>query len=48
MIDGDRDDTESTSAHSPLTRRWRRLNRGWQALCLGLFVVAVHAAGFTV
>jgi len=42
------DDTASTPVHSPLARRWRQLDRGWQALCLGLLVVAVHAVGFTV
>ncbi|GAB6879086.1 hypothetical protein JCM17823_13600 [Halorubrum gandharaense] len=26
----------------PLVRRWRGLDRGWQALLLGLAVVAVH------
>jgi len=43
----DADDTEPT-AHSALARRWRQLDRGWQALCLGLLVVAVHAVGVTV
>ncbi|MGQ3328830.1 MULTISPECIES: hypothetical protein [Halorubrum] len=30
---------------SPLVDRWTALDRGWQALALGLGVVAVHAAG---
>lgn len=30
---------------SPLADRWLALDRGWQALALGLGVVAVHAAG---
>ncbi|SMO47613.1 hypothetical protein [Halorubrum cibi] len=25
-----------------LARRWRALDRGWQALCLGLAIVFVH------
>jgi hypothetical protein len=29
---------------SPLVDRWTALDRGWQALALGLGVVAVHAA----
>jgi hypothetical protein len=47
MTDRDSDNTEPT-LHSPLARRWRQLDRGWQALCLGLLVVAVHAVGVTV
>ena len=31
---------------SPVTRRWRGLDRGWQALALGFAVVAVSAAVF--
>lgn len=27
-----------------LARRWRALDRGWQALLLGLGIVAVHLA----
>ena len=30
---------------SPLVDRWTALDRGWQALALGLGVVAAHAAG---
>jgi hypothetical protein len=30
---------------SPLVDRWTALDRGWQALALGLGIVAVHAAG---
>ncbi|MFC7188040.1 hypothetical protein [Halorubrum yunnanense] len=30
---------------SPLVDRWLALDRGWQALALGLGVVAAHAAG---
>lgn len=31
-------------ADSPLVDRWTALDRGWQALALGLAVVAVHLA----
>ncbi|WP_164471142.1 hypothetical protein [Halorubrum sp. CSM-61] len=30
---------------SPLVDRWTALDRGWQALALGLGIVAAHAAG---
>ncbi|WP_186313379.1 hypothetical protein [Halorubrum salsamenti] len=30
---------------SPVVDRWTALDRGWQALALGLGIVAVHAAG---
>jgi hypothetical protein len=30
---------------SPLVDRWLALDRGWQALALGLGIVAAHAAG---
>jgi hypothetical protein len=41
-------DAEPSAARSPLARRWLRLDRGWQALCLGLVIVAVHAVVFPV
>lgn len=44
-VDGD---AEPSVARSPLARRWLRLDRGWQALCLGLVIVAVHAVVFSV
>ncbi|MFC6887844.1 hypothetical protein [Halorubrum trueperi] len=32
---------------SPLVDRWIALDRGWQALALGLGIVVVHVAGQT-
>ncbi|WP_435072817.1 hypothetical protein [Halorubrum sp. HHNYT27] len=53
--DGDRTDGASVGASvgasgdgdtgSPLVDRWLALDRGWQALALGLGIVAAHAAG---
>jgi|GEM_PF-1140098 hypothetical protein len=40
-----RDDDHVTDTGSPLVDRWLALDRGWQALALGLGIVAVHAAG---
>jgi len=37
------DDARGTG--STLVDRWTALDRGWQALALGLGVVAAHAAG---
>lgn len=42
----DRDDGGRLSASSPITRRWRALDRGWQALALGLVVVGFSALVF--
>ena len=43
------DDADETGADpavgSPLVDRWTALDRGWQALALGLGIVAAHAAG---
>jgi hypothetical protein len=39
---------EPTAARSAVARRWLRLDRGWQALCLGLVIVAVHAVVFSI
>ncbi|GAA0522186.1 hypothetical protein SAMN04488066_10563 [Halorubrum aquaticum] len=41
------DDTDDVAAgadgdETRLSRRWRALDRGWQALCLGLAIVAAH------
>ncbi|MGM0684158.1 MAG: hypothetical protein ACQEUA_08170 [Halobacteriota archaeon] len=48
-IDGDTtdagNDTTDAGTGSPLVDRWIALDRGWQALLLGLGIVAVHAAG---
>jgi len=41
---GDRADAAEGTG-SPLVDRWLALDRGWQALALGLAVVAAHAAG---
>mgnify|MGYP007131704944 CR=1 FL=1 len=49
----DADDADGTTAEtgadrgtgSPLVDRWTALDRGWQALALGLGIVAAHAAG---
>ncbi|WP_179234072.1 hypothetical protein [Halorubrum halodurans] len=39
----DDDDAERDAvAGTRLARRWRALDRGWQALCLGLAIVFVH------
>ncbi|WP_418284197.1 hypothetical protein [Halorubrum sp. DTA46] len=43
--DADEIETLSAGADSPLVARWLELDRGWQALALGLAVVAVHGAG---
>jgi hypothetical protein len=44
--DGDAGRTGADAdAGSPLVDRWTALDRGWQALALGLGIVAVHAAG---
>jgi len=40
-----RDESESKASPSvgpTLVDRWTALDRGWQALCLGLAIVAVH------
>ena len=42
--DDDRD-AATGGTGSPLVDRWLALDRGWQALALGLGIVAVHAAG---
>jgi len=39
----DADDARGTG--SPLVDRWIALDRGWQALALGLGIVAAHLAG---
>lgn len=40
-----RDETVAADgAGSPLVEQWLALDRGWQALALGLGIVAVHAA----
>ncbi|WP_435095695.1 hypothetical protein [Halorubrum sp. N11] len=41
---GDRTDA-ADGTDSPIVDRWLALDRGWQALALGLGVVAAHAAG---
>ncbi|WP_280587893.1 hypothetical protein [Halorubrum sp. Boch-26] len=44
--DGDTVDTTDTrGTGSPLADRWTALDRGWQALALGLGIVAAHLAG---
>ena len=43
--DGAVDVGEPRDAGSPLVDRWVALDRGWQALALGLGIVAAHAAG---
>ena len=35
----------ASDADSSLVDRWTALDRGWQALALGLGIVAAHAAG---
>jgi hypothetical protein len=42
--DGAGDDAARETG-SPLVDQWTALDRGWQALALGLGVVAAHAAG---
>jgi hypothetical protein len=46
---GGAEDADSDAADagtgSPIADRWIALDRGWQALLLGLGIVAVHAAG---
>ncbi len=46
-VDDDRaPDAEPTrDTGSSLVDRWAALDRGWQALALGLGIVAAHAAG---
>ena len=47
----DHDDTEGaafTAPESSLARRWQELDRGWQALLLGLAIVAVHLVWYAV
>lgn len=39
----DTDDARGTG--SPIVDRWTALDRGWQALALGLGIVAAHLAG---
>ncbi|MFW5917034.1 MAG: hypothetical protein ACOCRD_01345 [Halorubrum sp.] len=41
---GDRADGADGTG-SPLADRWVALDRGWQALALGLVIVAAHVAG---
>ena len=42
-LDGPGDaDASGDGDRTRLARRWRSLDRGWQALCLGLAIVAVH------
>lgn len=46
--DADARGTTDDDAHgtgSPLADRWIALDRGWQALALGLGIVAAHLAG---
>ncbi|PAU85121.1 hypothetical protein CK500_00160 [Halorubrum salipaludis] len=38
------DDAGPAATGSPLVDRWTALDRGWQALALGLGIVAAHAA----
>ncbi len=38
-------DETAAGGGSALVDRWTALDRGWQALALGLGVVAAHAAG---
>jgi len=37
-------DAENDGTGSPVVDRWLALDRGWQALALGLGIVAAHAA----
>lgn len=41
--EADAGDTVGTG--SPLVDRWTALDRGWQALALGLGIVAAHVVG---
>ncbi|TKX80541.1 hypothetical protein [Halorubrum sp. SD626R] len=43
--DGGDDTAPARETGSPLVDRWVALDRGWQALALGLGIVALHAAG---
>jgi hypothetical protein len=36
---------DAAGADSPLVARWLALDRGWQALALGISVVGAHLAG---
>ncbi|WP_066411446.1 hypothetical protein [Halorubrum aethiopicum] len=48
-LDGPGDGDGSGSVDGTrLARRWRSLDRGWQALCLGLAIVAAHIALYPV
>lgn len=44
---GEEPDSDETAAGggSALVDRWTGLDRGWQALALGVVIVAAHAAG---
>jgi len=39
------DAADARGTRSPLVDRWIALDRGWQALALGLGIVAAHLAG---
>ena len=38
----------AVETESRLARRWRTLDRGWQALCLGLAIVGAHVLIYAV
>jgi len=41
-------DPAVVDVESPLARRWQGLDRGWQALSLGLVIVAAHGVIYAV
>lgn len=41
----DAPDSGSDAADAPFVDRWTALDRGWQALALGLGIVVVHLLG---
>ncbi|WP_193309884.1 hypothetical protein [Halorubrum halophilum] len=48
MVSDATDDADSrpdAATDSPLAARWLALDRGWQALALGIAVVGAHFAG---
>ena len=48
MVSDATDDADSrpdAATDSPLAARWLALDRGWQALALGIAVVGAHLAG---
>ncbi|MFC5280024.1 hypothetical protein ACFPM1_14835 [Halorubrum rubrum] len=47
-IEGDVVDDTDVAGETRLARRWRSLDRGWQALCLGLAIVAIHLVVYPV